>query len=472
MRAHRGRARSPPTRTRGPRRGTRGARGRAPSGARARSRRRRGRAGRTTRRARGSRATGGAVTARNPRALLGRRHHRRRQAEHEERRRPVGQDHVLEQVGREERRERDVLERREQADRDQREAGGEAAAPPRRRRRAAPPERAHDDGVVDGGDDDRDGPLGVGLELPGIDGGHRLSPPARAAPSSGRTRRAAPSRARPARARPSRRPPCPLVWMRLAISIPRSKLTPGIVRASANATPSKVLWSSFLHDDEPRPSRSRPRPRLARLLLPDGRGDGRHGIRVYRLQFGVWHAIACLAPPSRVQNGAWPRFAAPAAAARGADLEDVARLQVEAALGREAAAVQAVRARRAVLAARGAARAVAAALGHEAQAAVGQHAVDAHHAVAAAVSAGPARPRPQRVALDPQRILALERLDRRVQRVRHRDVDGARPGPRRPAALAAAERLVVGEPRRPERDVVHRPLAVRRHGDGAARAPT
>jgi len=37
----------------------------------------------------------------------------------------------------------------------------------------------------------------------------------------------------------------PVLWIRFANDIPRSYETPGIVADSANATPSKVLWSSF-----------------------------------------------------------------------------------------------------------------------------------------------------------------------------------------------------------------------------------
>src|SRR6185437_17162641 len=106
----------------------------------------------------------------------------------------------------------------------------------------------------------------------------------------------------------------------------------------------------------------------------------------------------------------------PASAAGGADLEDVAGVEVEAALGGQTAAVQGVAARGAVRAARGALRAVAAALAHDPQAAVLEHSVDPYHAVASGIPAGAARPGPAGVALDPQRVLALERLDRRVQR--------------------------------------------------------
>src|SRR4051794_18656117 len=244
--------------------------------------------------------------------------------------------------------------------------------------------------------------------------------------------------------------------MRLAISIPRSKLTPGMVRASAKATPSKVLWSSFLTMTSHGRPAPEPGPALRGFCFRAGGATVDIALSVSMRFRG--RARNCV-PDPRLRRPEKlvpdPDFSAPAAAARRADLEDVALLEIEAALGRQAAAVQAVGSWCAVLAAGGSARAVAAALGHEAPAAVGQHAVDAHHAVAAGIAAGPARPRPHRIALDPKRILALERLDRRVQRIRHRDVNGAGPGAGRPAALAAAQRFVVGEPRRPERDVVH-----------------
>ena len=75
--------------------------------------------------------------------------------------------------------------------------------------------------------------------------------------------------------------------------------------------------------------------------------------------------------------------------------------------------------------------------------------------------AGAARAAPQRVLDGPQRELQLERLDRRVERVRHRHVHGARAVGVRAGALAAAERLVVGEVVVAEREVVHRALAER-----------
>ena len=73
---------------------------------------------------------------------------------------------------------------------------------------------------------------------------------------------------------------------------------------------------------------------------------------------------------------------------------------------------------------------------------------------------------PQPVALDAQRVLQLERLDRRGERVRHRDVDARWPVRVGARALAAADRLVVREALVAERDVVHRPLPL-----GRARRP-
>ena len=80
--------------------------------------------------------------------------------------------------------------------------------------------------------------------------------------------------------------------------------------------------------------------------------------------------------------------------------------------------------------------------------------------------AGAARAEPERVPLDAQRVGELERLGRRRERVRHRDVHARRAVGVRARALAAADRLVVGEAVVAEDDVVHRPLALRRHRHG------
>jgi hypothetical protein len=78
---------------------------------------------------------------------------------------------------------------------------------------------------------------------------------------------------------------------------------------------------------------------------------------------------------------------------------------------------------------------------------------------------GSARSEPQSVALDAQRILELERLDRCGQRVRHGDVHTARPIRIRTGALTPADRLVVREALVAEGDVVHRALPLRGNVD-------
>src|SRR5689334_9934192 len=99
--------------------------------------------------------------------------------------------------------------------------------------------------------------------------------------------------------------------MRFAISIPRSKVTPGRVRARANATPSKVLWSSFFTIT----SHGRPAPEPG----PDWRGfcfrTGGATV-LMRVEIGVvdvvaddgWHRCRCsraMPPPRPVAS--WPR---------------------------------------------------------------------------------------------------------------------------------------------------------------------
>src|SRR5206468_5391861 len=69
----------------------------------------------------------------------------------------------------------------------------------------------------------------------------------------------------------------------------------------------------------------------------------------------------------------------------------------------------------------------------------------AHHAVAAPVASAAARPAPHGIAPDPQRIVRLEGLDRRVHGVRHVGVHGGEARPVRAGAGPARERLVVRE---------------------------
>src|SRR5207237_7894932 len=93
----------------------------------------------------------------------------------------------------------------------------------------------------------------------------------------------------------------------------------------------------------------------------------------------------------------------------------------------------------------------------------------AHEAVAAAMLAAAGRTLAQLVALDPERIGDLERLDRGVHRVGHVALDAVIARPHRPAALAAADRLdvavgpAVTRIVAAHRDRVHRALARGRH---------
>src|SRR5215203_3420121 len=140
--------------------------------------------------------------------------------------------------------------------------------------------------------------------------------------------------------------------------------------------------------------------------------------------------------------------------------QSLAAPQATARLRRQLLAVEQVAPARAGFAAGGARRGVAA-LGQQRELHLLQRLELAHDAVAAALPAGAARTAPDGVAGDAQRELELERLDRRVERVRHRDVHAGRAAGVGARALAAAERLVVRERARAERDVVHRPLPER-----------
>src|SRR5918995_3560677 len=82
-------------------------------------------------------------------------------------------------------------------------------------------------------------------------------------------------------------------------------------------------------------------------------------------------------------------------------------------------------------------------------------------ALAAAVRPGTAASTSHGQLPDQDGKVALECLDRRVQRVRHRDVLGARAVTVGACPLSAADRLVVGPVGAGERHVVHRSLAVR-----------
>src|SRR5213075_2877225 len=111
----------------------------------------------------------------------------------------------------------------------------------------------------------------------------------------------------------------------------------------------------------------------------------------------------------------------------GLDSESVTASEATPGLRRELFAVQGVAAARAVFTAGGAARRVPAALGYQREAHLGERLELADHTVPAVVRARPARAAADRVLDCAQRELALERLDRRVEGVAHRHVNGSRP---------------------------------------------
>src|SRR5215217_8505591 len=74
------------------------------------------------------------------------------------------------------------------------------------------------------------------------------------------------------------------------------------------------------------------------------------------------------------------------------------------------------------------------------------------------------------VAANPERIGELERLGRGRERVRHGHVYARGPVGLGTGALPATDRLVIGEAVVPERDVVHRALALSGYGHGLSEA--
>src|SRR5215471_8807854 len=122
----------------------------------------------------------------------------------------------------------------------------------------------------------------------------------------------------------------------------------------------------------------------------------------------------------------WKSLASPPAAARSLDRDDVTRVEIAGELRAGRLAVHEVGAEGSGRTAALALRSLRTALADDREPAVLQQAQLADDAVAATVLALPARAEPEPIALDPHRVLQLERLDRRRQRVRHRDVDAAR----------------------------------------------
>ena len=154
-----------------------------------------------------------------------------------------------------------------------------------------------------------------------------------------------------------------------------------------------------------------------------------------------------------------------AAAAGRLDPQEVAGVDVDRRERGQLLAVQEVAARETVASAGRAPRREAPALGQEGEAAALEDAELADDSFPSGVAPGAARAAAQLVALHAERVRELERLDRRVEGVRHRNVHRGRAGTVGAGALSAGDRLVVGEALVAEDDVVHRPLTLRRDLD-------
>src|SRR3954454_12245381 len=179
-------------------------------------------------------------------------------------------------------------------------------------------------------------------------------------------------------------------------------------------------------------------------------------------------------PARRETSGAVPEPAA-TSAARRLDAQPLARPQLSSRLRLELLAIEQVAPARAVRSAIGTPRRVLAALGERRI----RHRLErlelADDTVASAVRSGTAAVAPDRVLHDAHGELELERLHRRVERVRHRHVHRAGTVGVLACPLPAPECLVVREAIVAEREVVHRPLAERvpegaQHEVGDARA--
>ena len=104
---------------------------------------------------------GGWTISRQARARAERLRHRPGDAEHREQRRPLGEDHVLQEVRRQQVVQAEVMQRRPERDREQRHRRGEARDAPRGRAEAADREQIEQR-------EDRDDDGRVDVRLPGV----------------------------------------------------------------------------------------------------------------------------------------------------------------------------------------------------------------------------------------------------------------------------------------------------------------
>src|SRR5206468_5628824 len=155
--------------------------------------------------------------------------------------------------------------------------------------------------------------------------------------------------------------------------------------------------------------------------------------------------------------------------------EDVPRGQPHGDLRRQSLTVEQIRSRLAILSARSTGRPVPPAFGEQCRLHRGERLEFADDAVAPPPLPRAAAASAQRVGAHAQGVLHLQYLDRRVQRVRHTDMDARRTIGTATRTLPATNRFVVGPgswlptPDPAESHVVHRTLALRRHDTATGR---
>src|SRR5215211_2728758 len=198
------------------------------------------------------------------------------------------------------------------------------------------------------------------------------------------------------------------------------------------------------------------------LALLDPEADASHGLDVHppAAQDAGGRSVGAMEVESLDDGHAARLPLAESASAGSLDPEHVARGEVDRRLRRELVTVEQIASRRTRRATVGACRTARAPFADDRRTTVLEYLDLPDDAVAAAVLPLAAGVEPKLVPPDPQWVGELERLHRSRARVRHRHVDPRRPLPIRAGALASAERLVVREALVPEREVVHRPLAL------------
>src|SRR5204862_5520865 len=143
------------------------------------------------------------------------------------------------------------------------------------------------------------------------------------------------------------------------------------------------------------------------------------------------------------ETRSWFSFS-PAATAWGFDAQDVPCSQPHSGFRSQPLAVQQIRTRLAIGPARSPGRAVAPPFGEQRRLHRRERLELAHHTVATGPLPCSAAPAAQRIRAHPQRMLELEHLDRRVQRVGHADMNARGAIRATTRTLPATNRLIVG----------------------------